>query len=69
MLFGKTITKELMAQHGTANAGYNIADNETEKTNAQLTLQWQPSDDVRATLDYTHSTYDFFGTERFRYLV
>ena len=46
------------------NAGYNIADNETERTNAQLTLQWQPSDDVRATLDYTHSNYDFFGDRR-----
>jgi TonB-dependent receptor len=46
------------------NAGYNIADNETERTNAQFTLQWQPSDDVRATLDYTHSDYKFFGDRR-----
>lgn len=46
------------------NASYNIADNEMERTNAQLTLQWQASDDLRATLDYTYSKYDFFGDRR-----
>ena len=26
-----------------------------------LLIQWQASDDVRATVDYTHSKRDFFG--------
>ena len=40
---------------------YKWNDNQTERTNAQLTIQWQASDDVRATVDYTHSKRDFFG--------
>ncbi|MDA9561957.1 TonB-dependent receptor [Gammaproteobacteria bacterium] len=43
------------------DADYKWNDNQTERTNAQLTIQWQASDDVRATVDYTHSKRDFFG--------
>jgi TonB-dependent receptor len=43
------------------DADYKWNDNQTERTNAQLTIQWQASDDVRATVDYTHSKRDFYG--------
>ncbi|MDB2448249.1 TonB-dependent receptor, partial [Gammaproteobacteria bacterium] len=43
------------------DADYFWADNQTERTNAQLTIQWQASEDVRATVDYTHSKRDFYG--------
>ena len=43
------------------DADYKWHDNQTERTNAQLTIQWQASDDVRATVDYTHSKRDFYG--------
>ncbi len=35
--------------------GYELAEYERTRTNGQLTLQWQASDRVRATLDYTYS--------------
>ncbi len=37
------------------NAGYNIKDKSRERVNAQLVLQWEPSEDFTATLDYTYS--------------
>lgn len=32
------------------------------RTNGQLTLQWQPTDSVRATLDYTHAQHELDRT-------
>ena len=46
------------------DADYQWLDNQTERTNAQVTIQWQASDDVRATVDYTHSKRDFFADRR-----
>lgn len=40
-------------------AGFQIKDNERTRDNAQLTLQFKPSDTVTATLDYTYSNLDF----------
>ncbi len=37
------------------NMGYSIADIERERTNGQLTLQYAPTDNLVATLDYTVS--------------
>jgi TonB-dependent receptor len=37
---------------------YNIAEYETERTNAQLVLQWAPTENVTATLDYIRSEFD-----------
>ena len=37
------------------DAGYGIADNERERTNAQAVLQWAPTDSFTATLDYTYA--------------
>jgi len=39
---------------------YYIADRERERTNAQLTLQFRPADNLTATLDYTYSKQDLF---------
>lgn len=39
---------------------YFITDQEIERTNAQLTLQFRPIDALTATLDYTHSQRDVF---------
>jgi len=46
------------------DADYQWLDNQTERTNAQLTVQWQASEDVRATVDYTHSKRDFYSDRR-----
>ena len=46
------------------DADYQWVDNQTERTNAQLTLQWQASEDVRATVDYTYSERDFYSDRR-----
>ena len=46
------------------DADYQWLDNQTDRTNAQLTIQWQASDDVRATVDYTHSKRDFYADRR-----
>jgi len=37
---------------------YNIAEYETERTNGQLVLQWAPTDNVTATMDYIRSEFD-----------
>ena len=39
---------------------YFMADRERERTNAQLTFQYAPSDNMVATLDYTYSKQDLF---------
>ena len=39
---------------------YYITDEERERTNAQLTLQFRPADNLTATLDYTYSKQDIF---------
>jgi len=39
---------------------YSIADRERERTNAQVTLQFRPSEKVTATLDYTYAKQDLF---------
>ncbi|MFP3362771.1 TonB-dependent receptor [Pseudoalteromonas sp. SIMBA_148] len=39
---------------------YTIADRERTRTNAQLTLQYSPIDDLTATIDYTYSKQDLF---------
>ncbi|EJP72365.1 MAG: TonB-dependent receptor [SAR86 cluster bacterium SAR86B] len=46
------------------DADYQWLDNQTERTNGQLTLQWQASEDVRATVDYTYSEREFFSDRR-----
>lgn len=40
-------------------AGFQIKDNQRTRDNAQLTLQFKPSESVTATLDYTYSNLDF----------
>lgn len=42
--------------------GYELAEFSRERINGQLTLQWQPNDAVRATLDYTYSEVDLERT-------
>ena len=42
--------------------GYEIAEFHRERLNGQLTMQWQPTDAVRATVDYTYSEVDFQRT-------
>jgi TonB-dependent receptor len=42
--------------------GYEIAEFARERINGQLTMQWQASDSVRATVDYTYSEVDFERT-------
>ncbi len=42
--------------------GYELAEFSRERLNGQLTMQWQPTDDVRATVDYTYSEVDFERT-------
>lgn len=37
---------------------YTLEDVEQKRTNYQLTLQWQPIESVRATLDYTYSEFE-----------
>jgi TonB-dependent receptor len=37
---------------------YNFAEYRTERTNAQLVLQWAPTDNVTTTLDYIRSEFD-----------
>jgi TonB-dependent receptor len=37
---------------------YNIAEYETTRTNGQLVLQWAPTEDIVATLDYIRSEFD-----------
>ena len=42
--------------------GYELAEFTRERLNGQLTMQWQPNDSVRATVDYTYSEVDFERT-------
>jgi len=37
---------------------YNIAEYETERTNGQLVLQWAPTENITATVDYIRSEFD-----------
>ncbi|MCH9693539.1 MAG: TonB-dependent receptor [Gammaproteobacteria bacterium] len=37
---------------------YNIAEFESERTNAQIVLQWAPTDNITATLDYIRSEFE-----------
>src|SRR5210317_691288 len=37
---------------------YNIAEFESERTNAQLVLQWAPTDNITTTVDYLRAEYD-----------
>ena len=41
------------------DTGYGWAENERERTNAQVALQWAPTDTLTATLDYTYSQTEF----------
>jgi len=41
------------------DVGYGFAENERERTNAQVALQWAPTDTFTATLDYTYSQTEF----------
>ena len=36
---------------------YNIAEFESERTNGQVVLQWAPTDNIIATVDYIHSNF------------
>ena len=37
---------------------YNIAEYKTERTNAQLVLQWAPTENITTTVDYIRSEFD-----------
>jgi TonB-dependent receptor len=41
------------------DVGYGWAENQRERTNAQVALQWAPTDDLMATLDWTYSETEF----------
>ena len=41
----------------TQNAGYDFTNFERERINGQAVLQWAPSDQFQASLDYTYSRY------------
>ena len=43
-----------------ADLRYSIADRERKRTNAQLTFQYAPTEDLTATLDYTYSKQDLY---------
>ena len=40
------------------NMGYNLVDYSLDRTNGQLTLQYDVTDTLRATVDYTYSKYE-----------
>ena len=42
----------------SGSTGYEIAEFERDRTNAQLTVQYQVNDDIRATVDYTYAEQD-----------
>ncbi len=44
------------------SVAYNIAEFESERTNAQLVLQWAPTEDITATVDYMYSEFDLDRT-------
>jgi TonB-dependent receptor len=41
---------------------YNIAEYETERTNGQLVLQWAPTENITATVDYIRSEFELERT-------
>ncbi|GLX77831.1 TonB-dependent receptor [Thalassotalea insulae] len=43
------------------NAGYAINDNSRQRTNAQLVVEYEPNDKVKAKVDYTYSKVEFKG--------
>jgi TonB-dependent receptor len=44
------------------SVAYNIAEFESERTNAQLVLQWAPTENITATVDYIRSEFDLDRT-------
>jgi len=42
--------------------GYELAEFNRKRLNGQLTLQWQATDNIRATVDYTHAQHEFTRT-------
>lgn len=40
------------------NLAYNIAEFESERTNAQIVLQWAPTEDITTTLDFIRSEFE-----------
>lgn len=62
-LDGGTVTNNNQRDDGIwwhpQDAGYGFADISRTRTNGQLTLQWEPSDRIRMTLDYTYSELEF----------
>ena len=44
------------------SVGYELAEWQRVRTNGQLTFQWDPTDTVRATLDYTYAEVDLKRT-------
>ena len=40
------------------SVAYNLAEFEQERTNAQLVLQWAPTENITATVDYLRAEYD-----------
>ena len=44
------------------NIAYSIAEYETTRTNGQLVLQWAPTEDVTATVDYIYSEFELERT-------
>ena len=44
------------------NMAYNISEFESERTNAQLVLQWAPTEDITATVDYIRSEFELDRT-------
>ena len=40
------------------SVAYNIAEFESERTNAQLVLQWAPTENITTTVDYIRSEFD-----------
>jgi TonB-dependent receptor len=40
------------------NIAYSVSEFETTRTNAQVVLQWAPTDTLTGTLDYIHSEFD-----------
>ncbi|MBT8068564.1 MAG: TonB-dependent receptor [Gammaproteobacteria bacterium] len=44
------------------SVAYNMAEFETERTNAQVVLQWAPTENITATVDYIRSEFDLDRT-------
>jgi len=42
--------------------GYELAEFRRERINGQLTMQWAPTENIEATIDYTYSEVDFERT-------